>query len=347
MKKKKFYVDGNNYSLFDGESVTDTLPLGNYMLQFNPMQGFYLKQINIFELPEKIYGKPKEFCERILKTYNILNESTGVFLSGLKGTGKTVTAKVLALMSGLPIINISEDYSKMGSSFVNFLHSLPNKNAIFIDEFEKVYPNIESRNVFLSILDGNFTSNNLYILTSNSSSIGEYFRNRLKRIRYHKDYNNIEDSILNEVLDDLLTNKEFKQDIINTVKSSGIVTMDIIISLIQEVNIHNLPASELVKELNIHSESVTFNIYALHESKEVYTDSTDTDQLLNRRFNLGWKSDIKDLEVGEEDVFYAFTEEEYEMKRRGNDFLITNKKDKSIKFIVKQQVSAVSKRLLF
>ena len=74
----------------------------------------YLQENGDLNLPKKLYkfeGDDK-FIKRCLTYFNSENsgETTGVLLSGLKGSGKSVLAKRLAKESNLPIIIVDPEY---------------------------------------------------------------------------------------------------------------------------------------------------------------------------------------------------------------------------------------------
>lgn len=120
---------------------------------------------------------------------------------------------------------------------------------IFIDEYEKVFSQGSS---LLTIMDGVETSEfrRVFILTTNSLSIENNLIDRPSRIRYLKRYENIEPSVIKEVVDDLLVNKEHEVDTINYICSLALVTIDIIKAVIIEVNIHDEPPSEFEDVFN-------------------------------------------------------------------------------------------------
>lgn len=101
----KFNTDGLEYDLIPGtvyniivDSYTDTVSL---------------QESGKLPLPSKVYctSRDERFIDKVVNSYN-LSESgfTGVMLAGLKGSGKTVMAKMIANKSGLPIVNIDKTY---------------------------------------------------------------------------------------------------------------------------------------------------------------------------------------------------------------------------------------------
>ena len=64
-------------------------------------------------MPEKVYETEdsNKFVDKVINHFNKSKDgTTGVMLSGLKGSGKTITAKVIALKSNLPIILIDKSF---------------------------------------------------------------------------------------------------------------------------------------------------------------------------------------------------------------------------------------------
>lgn len=259
---KRFYNYGNAIALKEPpHNEMPTLgfkPNAVYSVEFDPDQfGIFLMKTVDLTLPPKIYGKAdQEFIRKILKTFQVTNKSLGVLLSGTKGTGKTVTAKQLALESGLPIIKITTGFENgLLSAVVKFLLEIPEPYVLFIDEFEKLFPE-EQQAKFLPFLDGFGTNPVLTILTINEKKISEFLINRLQRVRYHKEYSGLDKDTVLEIFDDLLNEKYhyLREQIMNTLLVNRVGTMDIVVSLIQEINIHGEDALRDIGLLNVSTE---------------------------------------------------------------------------------------------
>ena len=112
------------------------LPKGNWLVKFDPERlCFYLERTKDFVLPDKIYGDTKKLSKRYLNTFKQRSTNLGVLLSGLKGTGKSLTARYTAIESELPVIIVSEPFG--GVEFNQFLTQIGQECVIFFDEFEK------------------------------------------------------------------------------------------------------------------------------------------------------------------------------------------------------------------
>lgn len=246
--ENKIYVSG-----FSGETVSK-LPIGTWLMKFDELSGFYLERQEDFKLPKKLYGKVKSLSDRFLTHYKNKEKNLGVWLDGLKGTGKSLLAKQICIDSNMPIVLITTGFT--GADFEAFLAKL-GECVVMIDEFEKVYSNSSrdgksSQDALLTILDGVFESKKLFILTSNNShKVSDAFLNRPSRIHYKLTYSGLSNDVIEEVIDDLLINKVYKESLMDLTSELGDVNMDMLVSILTEINLFNEPPSEVISLLNI------------------------------------------------------------------------------------------------
>lgn len=199
-----------------------------------------------FTFDFKIYDLDcEQIMQRIIKTWSSelfikSNKNLGVIFNGLKGTGKTITAKLLSNRIGLPVIVISKPIEGL----LEFIQSLCFECIILIDEAEKTFK--EEQEVLLKMIDGVYNSTRkLYLLTTNKLNVDENLLGRPGRIRYIKEFGNLSTKAINEVIDDNLLDSALKTDIPKLVDS----TIDILRAIIDECNIMGEVPSD--KELNI------------------------------------------------------------------------------------------------
>lgn len=168
--------------------VRDRLEKAVYTLQRDQEGEFFLNRIaDGFKQPEHLYGTAQQTADRILATYRSRPRSTGVLLSGEKGCGKTLLAKLICEQSGAPVITINEPLH--GEVFNKFLHSIEQDCVVLFDEFEKVYEDHKDQNAMLTVLDGVFQSRKLFILTCNEAyKINTHMINRPGRLFYSLKY---------------------------------------------------------------------------------------------------------------------------------------------------------------
>lgn len=204
------------------------------------MTGYHLdRYADKFVFPYKMYGLQNEFIDHVIKTYHATEGNLGIMLTGTKGTGKTVTAKELANKLNLPII-IVKDMGDHNQSMIEFLSSIEGDCILFLDEFEKNFS--ESDSTILQIMDGVYNSKyrKVFLLTTNAMTINENMVGRPSRIRYVKEFGNLDLKVVNEYLDDALQVPEARQDLLDFIDSLTISTIDILKTIVNEVNIHGI-----------------------------------------------------------------------------------------------------------
>lgn len=155
--------------------------------------------VNVFtlngemNLPKKVFTTKKDevFIKRVLHSFNNDDKNTtGILLTGEKGTGKTVTAKVIAERANLPIIVVHPE--TLLTELNGFFKSFDDPVCILFDEVDK---NFTTRDL-LTFLDGiQKTAKKLVIMTANDSNrVDEFLKNRCSRVRYYRNYSMIEDA---------------------------------------------------------------------------------------------------------------------------------------------------------
>jgi len=261
MSNIKWHFSGNTLRKMDGTVLLDSMPSGVYDLT-SSMVGPYLSKISdTFEFPFKIYGVDDFFINHAITSFKESEKNLGILLNGAKGGGKTVTAKMLANASNLPVVMVTASNIDLLSYFSDVSQPI----CFFFDEFEKIvnHDNKQAIAPLLSFVDGAVTSTkHLMLFTSNDTRISEYFIDRPGRIRYNKEYNSLSKEVIKEILDDLLIYPKYRQDILDWVLYFEVLTIDMLISIIKEVNIHNVSPKVFKDFFNVDNEK-TFATIAL------------------------------------------------------------------------------------
>lgn len=264
IKKNTIIKDGSIYRMFGDVGLISEFPNVVLEVKFNPLTGLYLEEGNSIYLPEKIYSNDKNFIKHALTSYKNCQGSLGILLSGSKGLGKSFTANVLCQNLGLPVIKITQKLEQTVDLF-GFLNKIKQEHIIFIDEFEKIFMGEYDRDEnsfikqtdFLSFLDsGSINTKRLFIITANER-VSDYLMNRPSRLRYHRRYNKMELSVIKEIVNDLLVNRDFEQDLIENIPQKD-VNIDVLIKIIEEVNLHNKPYTEFKDFFNFQSGSTEY-----------------------------------------------------------------------------------------
>lgn len=246
----KFNTDGLEYDLIPGtvyniivDSYTDTVSL---------------QESSKLPLPSKVYctSRDERFIDKVVNSYN-LSESgfTGVMLAGLKGSGKTVMAKMIANKSGLPIVNIDKNIRP--HILRNIVEMLGDTSVCFLfDELDKVLEDYDD-SFLLQVLDGSDTKGKHMILftCNDDSEISEYLIDRCSRIRYWRKFEEMSPSLIMEVLNDKLDDKKEVKSLTDFIKDNfEVCSFDNIVSFVNEAN--NYPTTtfeELFEDMNLSS----------------------------------------------------------------------------------------------
>lgn len=261
-----------------------------------------------FEFPFKIYDVG---CDSLIKTIKKTWESNeftendrnlGVIFSGTKGTGKSLSAKILCNEIGIPVIIVSD----IKEGMVGFLQSLSFEAIILIDEAEKIFKKGEDDEILLKIVDGQYNlGRKLYILTVNRLDVNDNLLGRPGRIRYIKQFGNLGEKAVNDYIDDNLKIPEKKKEILELVDLLEISTIDILKNIIEEVNIHGEISED--SSLNIPKAKYIFDIIKfpmpeseekINEIKSLFQGITDIEKWLRQRV-----SNEKDAQDNEDWIY--------------------------------------------
>lgn len=217
-----------------------------------------LEETSGLSLPPKVYctQRDERFIDKVINSYN-LSESgfTGVMLAGLKGSGKTVMAKVIANKSGLPIINIDKNICPY--ILRNLVEKLGDTSVCFLfDELDKVLADYDD-SVLLQVLDGSDTKGKHMILftCNDEDGISEYLIDRCSRIRYWREFDEMSPSLIMEVLNDKLNDKKEVKSLTDFIKDNfEVCSFDNIASFVKEANDYpTVTYEELFEDMNLSS----------------------------------------------------------------------------------------------
>lgn len=211
-------------------------------------------------LPEKLFKSESDakFTQKVLKYFETTaRQTTGVLLSGLKGSGKTVMSKVLAFESKLPIVVVDTTFPTR--ELTTFFSKIKETQCcIIFDEVDKNerYWNTEH---LLGFLDGiQSTCKKLVLLTCNSDSkLNEYIMDRCSRVRYYRKFESLSyDSIL-EIASSILDKDKSISATNFIVDNFKIISYDNVVSFLEEINANEDESFEsIIKDLNISIKNV-------------------------------------------------------------------------------------------
>lgn len=196
---------GTTYRIYEDDVCTyDKLPSRTYEVCFSKMGGFFLESRDDIDISEKIYGVHEKKVEKIMNSFKVFTRNLGVILSGNKGIGKSICAKLLAKKSieeGYPVILVNEYIPGIAS----YISSIKQECTVIFDEFDKTF-NVQSNGdgirpikrsdedgdcnsaqvEMLTLFDGLDQGKKLFIITCNKlTNLSDYLVNRPGRFHYH------------------------------------------------------------------------------------------------------------------------------------------------------------------
>lgn len=252
--------DGTTFDIFDdGITTYDSLPAQNYVVRFDQRKGYYLeKYADITIREKKIYGVHLHKIAKIITSFDKMDRSLGVILSGDKGIGKSLCAKILSaevVRRGMPVIIVDTFYPGIAS----FLEKIEQEVLVLFDEFDKTFGTVKAQEGaadaqagLLSLFDGISQGKKLYVITCNSlRSLNDFLVNRPGRFHYHLrfEYPNAEE--ITQYLRDNIS-EQYYGEIDEVVQFAHKVDLnyDCLRAIAFELN-NGLNFADAIKDLNI------------------------------------------------------------------------------------------------
>ena len=271
------------------------LPSNTYKIEFNKMAGFYLTIHNDLTVKEKIYGPYAQKVDKVLKTFSQLDRNMGVILSGPKGVGKSMFARMLAEKgkgSNLPLLIVDEAIPGVE----DFISSIEQECIVLFDEFEKSFKEdretgYNPQDALLSLFDGIDNGKKLYVITCNETrDLSSYLLNRPGRFHYHFMMGTPTGEEIREYMEDHL-NDNATQWIDKVVALGGIsaFTYDVLRAIAFELN-NGYSLSETMVDLNIERERYLYLNMKVHFKNGLIATSPNSIDLdmFNNRYNHEW-----------------------------------------------------------
>lgn len=254
-----FLKSGSRFSVTTKQVIDlhEQLPVGTYAVGFNEMSGeYFLKIVDDLEISGKVYGNTAKRAERILNTFHEREGSTGVWLDGEKGSGKTLLAKQISVdarKKDIPTIIINQPYC--GEGFNMFIQMIEQPVVVIFDEFEKVYDSGPQQKL-LTLLDGVYTSKKLFVLTTNDSyRVDGHMQNRPGRIFYRFDYDGLEAEFIREYCEDNLNDKSHIDSMCRMSTLFPKFNFDILKAMVEEMNRYGESIQEVMQFINAKPQS--------------------------------------------------------------------------------------------
>jgi len=302
-----FLKSGNTFKVSANEAMDlhEKLPAGNYTIQKDPFGNLYLETIGDFSLPLKLYGNATRHTQRVINTFLDRKNSTGVMMTGEKGSGKTLLTKNVSIElanQGIPTIVINAPWC--GDVFNTLIQSIEQPCVLLFDEFEKVYDRDDQEKI-LTLLDGVFPSKKLFMFTCNDKwRVDQHMRNRPGRIYYMLDFEGLDVDFIREYCEDNLTAKHHTSRVCQIAGLFNQFNFDMLQALVEEMNRYNEDPTEALRMLNAKPEfdnGTTYEVSVSRNGKVVsnHTKQIEGNPIQNGGFEIG-------MSAGEEDSDYEY-----------------------------------------
>ena len=277
---KAINVGDNTYDIFDDSmQVYDELPAQSYVVRFSDRRGFYLERYNDMIVKEpKVYGVHNEKVNKVMNMFEKQDRNLGVILSGDKGIGKSLFAKMLAnaaIHSNIPMIVVDRYVPGIAS----YIEDIEQEVMVLFDEFDKTFGEVKSKDGeaspqanLLSLFDGLSAGKKLFVVTCNDlGKLNEYLINRPGRFHYHFRFEYPSADEIRSYLQDKLES-QYYPEIGNVVSFSNKISLnyDCLRAIATELNT-GLPFADAIKDLNIvNTENHLYNVLLRYNNGAVF-----------------------------------------------------------------------------
>lgn len=315
----KIIETGTTYKVYGEDLVVlDNLPAQTYKVGCGQFTGFFLEKQHDLEIKEdKIYGVHEEKANKVLNRFEKSRKNLGVILSGDKGVGKSLFARLLAqkaIQNGIPVILVDDFIPGID----DFLNDIKNEVLVLFDEFDKTFAKSKDKDPqskMLSLFDGTSSGKKLFVVTCNNyRDLNEYLINRPGRFHFHFRFEYPTADEVKDYLRDKLDEKYYSE--INKVASFSRkikLNYDCLSAIALELN-EGETFEDAIKDLNIintYERENRYNIKLFTEEGIIFTADNETLDLFSGENNSLWVDDVAGNSV--------------RLKFKGNNVVFDNK----------------------
>lgn len=299
-KIMKIIETGTTYKVYGEDLVVlDNLPAQTYKVGCGQFTGFFLEKQHDLEIKEdKIYGVHEEKANKVLNRFDKSRKNLGVILSGDKGIGKSLFARLLAqkaIQNGIPVILVDDFIPGID----DFLNDIKNEVLVLFDEFDKTFAKSEDKDPqskMLSLFDGTSSGKKLFVVTCNNyRDLNEYLINRPGRFHFHFRFEYPTADEVKDYLRDKLDEK-YHSEINKVALFSRKIKLnyDCLSAIALELN-EGETFEDAIKDLNIINTSERenrYNIKLFTEEGIIFTADNETLDLFSEENNSLWVDDV-------------------------------------------------------
>ncbi len=312
---------GDKYSIVGDEVETyDCLPVRTYITLYDEKEGFLLAEHPNLSVTEKVYGVHDKKVKKVVDSFEIFDRSLGIILSGDKGIGKSIFAKLVceyAIKKGYPVIIVDEAHR----GIAHFIESIEQECIVLFDEFDKTFITNKENDEqvkLLGLFDGIAGGKKMYIVTCNELfGLSNYIVNRPGRFHYHFRFAYPQSEEIREYLQDKIK-EEYYQEIDKVIAFAERINLnyDCLRAIAFELN-QGSSFKDVITELNIlNVDKEEYNLILHYEKgKKLYLHHHRTN-LYDEDDNFNWITLYNDMGQEIVDVRYEKRQMSYDAEKR-------------------------------
>lgn len=280
-----FIENGFNFDVIPSGCIHQSLPADSYKTAFNPTNGkaWLVRdpgRVAVSLRHSKIYGNAKEIADHAITAWQKRGKHTGILLSGVWGTGKSVTSHLIA--SGalidleVPVIFVSPEH--VNPAVIDLVNSITCECVVIMDELDKSAmvgsDDDVSAGKLLELLDGVSSNNHMYILVCNETRrLPPGILNRPGRVLYHWKHEYLTEDAIREVCTDKGVPEDISTALCRLTVGLNVLTYDNLSSLIYEYQEFGTHPQDAMRYLNIKAASKDYTLCRImqrYEGEEYY-----------------------------------------------------------------------------
>lgn len=271
------------YTIIQGDATLGlNLPVKVYKVGFDAdNHSHYLTEDKAPRINEKIYGDTEYRVNKCLKSFELSGRNLGVILSGPKGSGKTVFAKMLAekaVTHGYPFLIIDRNTPGLA----RFITSIEQPCVVFFDEFEKMFSEDDDeccgggpQERLLPMFDGMMYNNKLFVIAVNSvRQLNDCLINRPGRFHYNFTFDNPSgENIRQYIQDNIKPQYAGVVDSLVSVSTIGHFSYDCLRAILFDIN-QGYGVEETLNDINVRMNVETrYELVVKDNFGHIYCDS--------------------------------------------------------------------------
>lgn len=287
----------------DAVTTYDRLPAKTYIIKFEKLSGFYLDEYaDIVVKEDKVYGGQMQKVGKVLRSYGRTDRNLGVILSGSKGIGKSMFAKLLSMeaqKNDIPVI-IADKYIP---GIASYIETIDQRVMVLFDEFDKTFGDIkvkegeaEAQAALLGLFDGIASGKKLFVITCNDiRKLSDFIVNRPGRFHYHFRFEYPSDREIRKYLHDKLDTARYNDNEIEQIVAFSRkvdLNYDCLRAIVFEMN-NGESFQNAVGDLNIINLSEEYYDFTLYfkNGSPMYVRNRQTDLFADEEISVCFAED--------------------------------------------------------